>query len=299
MKKVIILLLIVISAWAAYAQHAPLYSQYMFNGLVINPAFAFGEDGLTTILDYKKQWVGNIEGAPSTLTGTVYSSTRKEKMGVGIIYQNDQIGIKNQHDLAANFAYRINTGKGQLGLGISGGFASLKYNQSKIITNDDNDPVFDNIGQTQYRPKIGFGFYFHNPVFFAGIAIPQWLIGNAISGNNNIMDRTMHINAGYNYSAKENLILTPSTLLRIVNGSPLLIDFNLTATLNKTITAGVSYRMYNALVLLGQYNWRNLSVGYAFDFSNQKIKTYTHGSHEIMIKYHLKYAVNVPDPKSF
>lgn len=299
MKRFVISLLILISASVAIGQHAPLYSQYMFNGLVINPAFAFGEDGLTTILDYKKQWVGKIEGAPSTLTGTIYSSARQEKMGLGIIYQNDQIGIKNQHDLAGNFAYRIKTGKGQLGLGISGGFAALKYNQSKIITNDVDDPVFDNIGQVQFLPKIGFGLYFHNPKLFAGIAVPQWLIGNAASGTNGILDRTMHINAGYNYSAKENLTLTPSTLVRIVQGSPVLIDFNLTGTFNKTITAGVSYRMYNALVLLAQYNWAKLSLGYAFDFSNQRIKTYTHGSHEIMLKWHLGYEVDVPDPKRF
>jgi type IX secretion system PorP/SprF family membrane protein len=299
MKRLIVSILIWFSVSIAFGQHTPLYSQYMFNGLVINPAFAFGEDGLTAILDYKKQWVGKIEGAPSTLSGTIYSSSRKEKMGMGIIYQNDQIGIKNQHDLSGNFVYRIKTKYAQLGLGISGGLAVLKYNQSKIQINDENDPVFDNIGQNHYLPKIGWGLYYHNQAFFVGVAIPQWLIASSSSGTNSIGDRTLHINGGYNFNTKENLVLSPSTLVRLVNGSPLLIDFNLTATLNKTITAGVSYRMYNSLVLLAQYNWQRLSLGYAFDFSNQRISMYTHGSHEIMLKWHLGYAVDVPDPKRF
>lgn len=279
-------------------QHSPLFSQYMFNGLVINPAFSFGTDGLTAIVDYKKQWAGNLEGAPTTVTGTLHSSLKNEQLGIGLIYFSDHIGIKNQNDLSGSFSYRINTGKGLLGLGISGGFSIINYSDN-IITTDPGDPTFQDLQGAKLYPKIGFGTYYHTRNFFAGVSIPQWIIQPVSMGPGGVFARTFFFNTGFNYDINENLYITPSILIRAISGSPARTDLNVTATLNKIITGGVSYRMYNSVVLLLQFNHKNLTIGYSYDYSNDELSRLSYGSHEFMVKWKLGYGLNMPDPKSF
>lgn len=298
MKRFFLFMLLLAAFSYAKGQHSPLFSQYMFNGLVINPAFSFGSDGLTAIVDYKKQWAGNIEGSPSTLTGTLHSSLKNEKFGIGLIYSLDHIGIKNQNDLSGSFTYRISTGKGLLGLGISGGFSMIKYSDN-IITTDPGDPTFQDFQAPRFFPKIGFGAYYHSRNFFAGISIPQWVIQADNYGPGGVFARTFYFNTGFNYDINENLYITPSILIRAITGSPARTDLNVTATLNKIITGGVSYRMYNSVVLLLQFNHRNLTFGYAYDYSNDELSRLSYGSHEFMVKWKLGYGLNMPDPKSF
>ena len=298
MKKTLIGVLCIFAVFAAKAQHFPLFSQYMFNGLVINPAYATGQDGLNAIMYYKKQWVG-FEGTPSTLSGTLQSTLKKEKISIGLIFLNDTYGLKTQNDLSGSFAYRINTGKGKLGLGISGGMSAIYNDQNKINTTDNGDPAFSGTNNYKVLPKIGMGLYYNTPNFFSGISIPQWLIYDKETHTTGILARSLVGYSGYSLKINPQITITPSLLIKFLSATPAQVDYNLTATWKKIITAGVSYRMYNAVVFLFQYHWENFALGYAYDYTIGPISKYTAGSHEFMISYAIKYEVSVPDPKKF
>lgn len=299
MNKILSIVFLFLSFGYASGQHFPLFSQYMFNGLVINPAFSYGYDGLTAIVDYKNQWSGSFEGAPVTLSGTLHSALKNEKISWGAIYMNDRIGLKSQNDLSCNFAYRINTGSGLLGMGISGGFSRIRYDASGIITTDQDDPAFAMIGSPQFYPKIGLGMYYHTEQFFAGISAPQWLLRDSYAGVAGILARTFFLNSGYRLDINRRLYCTPSILLRAISGSPVQTDLNITGTLDKTITAGISYRMYDSFVFLIHINMKSIAIGYSYDYSAGYLNKYTSGSHELMLSWRLGYGVDAPDPKRF
>lgn len=271
----------------------------MFNGLVINPAYAYGYDGLTAIVDYKNQWTGSLEGAPSTLSATLHSGVREERISWGAIYMNDRIGLKAQNDLSCNFAYRINTGSGMLGMGISGGFSRIRYDASQLVTTEQDDPAFTAIGDPRFYPKIGLGLYYHNEHFFAGLSSPQWLLRGVYDRVAGIMARTFFLNSGYKLEVNRRFYCTPSILLRAISGSPVQTDLNITGTLDEILTAGISYRMYDSFVFLVNISLKNFAIGYAYDYSAGYLSKYTNGSHELVLRWRVGYGVDAPNPKRF
>lgn len=300
MKKLLVFGILFLTVFHVKGQHSPLFSQYMFNGLVINPAYAMERDGLNATLYYKKQWAG-FNGAPSTLSGSLQSAMKGEKYNIGLIYLQDQYGLQSQNNISGSFAYRINTGSGKLGLGISGGMSVLYFNRNRLKLVDQNDPTFSNISTYRILPKIGLGMYYHTDKFFFGVSFPQWLISNShqnviIPG---ILSHTLMLYTGYHFDINPDLVITPSLLFKVIAGSSPQTDFNVLGWFKKTIGVGVSYRTYNNMVFLLQFKMNKFAFGYAYDLSNKNLTNYTSGSQEFMIRYKLDYGVNAPSPKTF
>lgn len=300
MKKrgcILFLAVIFFLVWEGYSQHHPLFSQYMFNGIVINPAYSPGKDALNAGVHFRKQWAG-FAGAPSTFTGFVNSSFKEEKFGLGFIASHETFGINRITDLSSTFAYRIKTSKGLLGLGVGGGLSVAGINRNMIKTVDDGDFVFTDIPGLQAYPKISVGAYFHNEKVFAGISAPQWLIFDQTGSNiPPLLTRTWYLNGGYIITTDEDILITPSILLRYIAGSPIMADLNATATWKETITFGASFRTSEAFVFLLQWKKDKFRFGYAYDILLTPINKYSSGSHEIMVRYELDYRVKSADPK--
>jgi type IX secretion system PorP/SprF family membrane protein len=282
---------------ATIGQHIPLFSQYIFNGLVINPAYAKGEDGLSMTGYYKKQWRGSISG-PSTYSATIHNTTNREQHNTGLIFYHDDVELRSQNDISLSYAHRINTGKGKLGLGLSGGVSFLNFNKY-IDPRDPDDEVLQNLNGVIVYPKLGMGMHYHTKDFFAGISIPQWIINNNNKTPASFLKRAIVLNSGYKMHLSETFGVHPSFLLKYIAGSPFQIDYTLMLNYKKFLNTGIAYRTYTSFILICQITWNRYTLGYAYDLPDAKISAYSSGSHEFMLRYNIRYGLLLPDTRRF
>jgi type IX secretion system PorP/SprF family membrane protein len=273
------------------AQQRPIQSLYMFDPLLINPAYAGDHVQLSATAIYRNQWV-NFPGAPRTFTGTVHSGFRKVRFGLGLIFGNDQIGVHSDNSLYFAYSYRLplnrNTGA-SLSMGLQGGFNNLKSDYGKLNPKDQD--IYGSL--TKFNPNFGAGLYYRDQKMYIGISIPYILNNKFIdmSNTNGIARqyRYYYVTAGTSKKISNNIKFQPSVLLRIQEKAPLSFDLNGMWVLYNVVGVGVSYRLRDAVVGLFELQLNNnFHVGYAYDFTTSAIRQYSNGSHEIMINYRIK-----------
>ncbi|UKN02646.1 type IX secretion system membrane protein PorP/SprF [Paracrocinitomix mangrovi] len=293
MKVILIACLTLLVVDNAKAQQEPMVSQYMFNGLFLNPAYAGSQECITTTMLFRKQWVG-FDGSPYTFTAAADMPLVDNKMGVGLVVSNDNIGVTNQTDIVGNYSYNVKLSEeGKLAFGLKAGMSIYSAKVSELTTWDESDPMFGSDIRGQVIPKFGFGMYYHQKEkWYAGISIPTLLAyekGMGFSFNINktsFMRRHLLITGGYIFQAGENVKLKPSILMKYITGAPFEADINFSALFKETIWVGASFRTGDALVALLEYQASNsFRVGYAYDITFSNIRKYSAGSHEIMIGY--------------
>jgi type IX secretion system PorP/SprF family membrane protein len=277
------------------AQHNVMFSQYMFNGLLINPAYAGSNDVLSATVVDRMQWVG-FDGAPQTLSMSVHSPLKNKKLNVGLTFIKDHLGITDQNKISAFYAYRIFFKKSSLSLGLDAGFDMIRNNWSKIQTTTPGDVVFTAPYSQQNIPTTGFGAYYKAEKFYAGASVPDLFYFGA---NNSNLFKPALLTAGYLFSISDDIKLKPSFLVKYIKHSPMEFDANLNAYF-KNIGVGFSYRTNDAIVFLLQYNVNmQFSFGYSYDLTLSRLSTYVRGSHEIMLKYEFGYKINPQSPRYF
>ena len=174
----VILACLLLAGKNGFSQQYPVYSQYIFNGLILNPAYAGAHVQFSATAMYRNQWV-NFEGAPKTLTFTGHTTLNKGRTGVGLMVSNDQIGSYNNNNVFGSYAYIINAPFGTLALGLQAGFNFVRADFSDLNLQNPDDPSF--VGEVNdFKPNFGTGAYFHNDLFFVGFSIP-FLLNNQIS----------------------------------------------------------------------------------------------------------------------
>lgn len=292
-----IVLLSVLVAEHCIGQQIPVLSQYMFNGLIINPAYAGSKDYMSATLMVRKQWTG-YEGAPVTQNASIHGPLRKKKVGLGLIISNDKIGITNQTDVYASYAYHVPMMVGNLSFGLQGGFSYFKSNFSELDFWDKDDPVYATNSLTNIQPNFGFGSYYYSERFYAGLSIPQLISYDSIQTLNfykeNIHHQSRHFyfNSGIILDGNKDFIIRPSVLVKYVQNVPLQYDINLNVLITKIFWLGASYRSDDAVVAIFEYQVnRKLRIGYSYDMTLSQIKNYSSGSHEIMLGYDFGYNV--------
>ncbi|TAF72069.1 MAG: type IX secretion system membrane protein PorP/SprF, partial [Bacteroidetes bacterium] len=235
-------------AIAMYGQQDPIYTQYMFNTLAVNPAYAGSRDVLSATMLYRHQWI--IEGAPRTLTFSADMPVANEKVGLGLVVSNDNIGVFNTLSASANFAYRIRFEKTTLAFGILGGFSQINANLPS--TGLTSDPAFAQ-SQNHFVPNIGAGVYWSSDRFYVGASLPKMLNTNiyetlpvlnspAGDGFKSRQFRHAFITGGYVFNLSEHVKLKPSTLIRFVSGAPAQLDLNCNLYLYDKFGIGLSAR---------------------------------------------------------
>ena len=277
---------------AVNAQQRPIQSLYMFDPLLVNPAYAGTQVQLSATAIYRNQWV-NLEGAPKTFTATIHSGFKKTKMGLGVIMGNDQIGIHNDFSFYGVYSYKIQvTQKGTLSMGIQGGFNNIRSDYTKLNLKNLNDPNLS--GQlTKMNPNVGAGVFYYQKDLYLGFSVPQ-IINNSVfdvEGNGSLSKqlRYYYISGGFTKSLTHNLKVLPSTLIRIQEEAPVSFDINTTFVLYDVVGLGVSYRLNEGMVGLFELQINeNFHVGYAYDFTTSALNQFSNGSHEIMVNYRLK-----------
>jgi type IX secretion system PorP/SprF family membrane protein len=298
-QKITTLFLFLILTARVFAQQDPMYSQYVFNGLLINPAYAGTREVLTATALYRNQWI-NIPGAPKTGVFSMDSPVRNQKVGLGLNVIVDKIGVTNHTGISGIYSYKLYFNQSVLSFGIQGGVGFFNSTNSEVKYSNTSaiDPAF----VTDYHkvlPNFSFGMYWHSDRFFAGLSVMD-ILGKSIENQlypNLSNDLTVSVvshyflNSGYVFDLSPDIKFEPSVLLKYVGGAPLEGDINGVFSFYDLFYLGASYRSYASLDFLTQIRInKQLSLGYSYEYSTNELSNFTSGSHEIVLRYQFDFS---------
>ncbi|HWR99055.1 MAG TPA: type IX secretion system membrane protein PorP/SprF [Prolixibacteraceae bacterium] len=298
-KRLTILFLFLSLTARVFAQQDPMYSQYVFNGLLINPAYAGSREVLSATVLYRNQWV-NIPGAPKTGVFSLDSPVKNQKVGLGLNMVFDKIGVTSRTSVSGIYSYKLYFEQSSLSFGLLAGVGFFNTNNSEV--NYSNSSTADPAFMTDYHmvvPNFGFGMYYHSDRFFAGFSIMN-ILGSAIQdkfytnvANDMTMNTVSHffLSSGYVFDLTPDVQFQPSFLLKYVDGAPLEGDINGVFSFYDLLCLGVSYRSYASVDFLMQVKINDqLSLGYSYEYSTNELSNYTSGSHEIVLRYQFDFS---------
>ena len=275
------------------AQQYPVFSQYYFNELVINPAFAGSHVQLSMNATYRSQWV-NLPGAPRTFSFSGHSSLYQGKVGVGLLVNNDRIGSYSNQNIYGFYSYKIKVARGTLSMGLQAGMNLLKADFSKLSLVDPTDPSF--ASTNAFKPNFGAGLYYNQKNFFVGFSVP-FLLNNATPSNfSGALDQ---IKEARYYFLRGGVILpvtrggevkfNPSILVRAQEGQPLSLDLNAGFVFYDAMSVGFSWRSIDALIMFADFKLsEHFHFAYSYDWTTSGLNQYSNGSHEFMLNYRAK-----------
>lgn len=278
------------TTFSVLAQQEAVISQYMFNGLVLNPAYAGAHVQFSATATHRDQWV-NFPGAPQTQTFSMHSGFLKSRVGIGMKVSKDKIGVHDDLGLYFSYAYKIKFQQGTLSMGLQAGFNDLKSDYTKLNLRSGLDNVFGVF--RKLNPNFGTGLYFRGQTFFAGISAPYLLTNNIVDEEGIVSNakeaRSYYLNAGKTFQVNKDLKVKPSFLLHFQEGAPLSFSWNTNFVIKDAVSLGLSYRSGDALILLFELALNeNFHLGYAYDYTLSDINQYSKGSHELMINYRIR-----------
>jgi type IX secretion system PorP/SprF family membrane protein len=323
------LLLFLLCAQQLSAQQDPMFTKYVFNSLIFNPAYAGSKGYISTTAIYRQQWAG-FEGSPVTQSITAHSPLRNERANVGMSLFNDQAGAVGTTNLSLSYAYRVPLGgEWKLAAGLQAGVGNWRGNWRKLTLEDQNDIAFQN-NLNRWLPNFGAGLYLSSPLFYAGLGCPSILEYNLRKANTAEAPifsknyRHYYTTAGAAIPlAGESLVFRPSILLKSTAwfsqfrsdaqlqniGSPTEIDIDLSVFFLEKFWLGAALR--SALNLRNSsydsadlwFCWyldNGLRLGAAYDFPLSNIRQSTAGSFELLVGYDFDIKVkNVATPRYF
>ncbi len=288
MKSIIITATLLLASLAVSAQQELMITQYMHNGLFMNPAYAGVHGGISASVLHRQQWVG-VEGAPNTQLFSIHSPIKYHNYSLGAVLYRDKIGIASQQGGYFSYAYRIRLGSDlQLSMGLQTNLQNYATNYSEGM-----NPLYQS-GDTEiqgntslFKVNFGAGLFLHSEKFYVGVSVPRILHQqlNANDPDNIFTESVRHYygTAGVVIPVGSQLYIKPNVLVKSVPGAPVQFDLNLNTLISDVIWAGVSYRSLESLDgLLGIQINPQLLLGYAHDFTVNELGA---TSHEIMLSY--------------
>ncbi len=301
MNKILILIMFVsfsLITTFSYAQQDAQYTQYMYNTISVNPAYA-GSRGVLSVMGlHRSQWVG-LEGAPRTQTLTLNTPIgKKNRMGLGLSIVNDEIGPTNETYFDIDFSYTIPVSEqAKLSFGLKAGGHLLNVDFQKLSQRVDGDPVFGNNVNNKFSPNVGLGLYYHTNRFYAGLSAPNILKTDHFdeeSSNSNAFIAEEEVNfyliGGYVFDLNENIKFKPAVLTKLVQGAPLQVDVSANFLLYDKLTLGAGYRWSAAFSALAAFQISDsMLIGFAYDRETTELgnTTFNDGSYEIMLRFEL------------
>ena len=301
--KCITILLLLVCNSALWAQQDPQYTQYMYNPININPAYA-GTRGVTTIFGlHRAQWVG-LDGAPVTNSASLNAPVGKN-VGLGVSFVNDKIGPTDTNVIAADFSYTIPVNNDyKLSLGIKGSVQLFNVDFTKLNIYDPSDPRFSANINNKLTPNVGAGAFMYSENSYFGLSVPHILETNNYSDNEiSVVKERFHVYAmaGHVFDLAYNWKFKPAALAKVVQGAPLQVDLTANVLYNDKFTLGLAYRWSAAVSVLAGFQVSDgLFIGYTYDTETTKLANYNSGSHEIFLRFELfKKYEKVMNPRFF
>lgn len=302
MKKLVIILLLVNTS--VFAQQDAQYTNYMYNTININPAYA-GSRGVMSIFGlYRAQWIG-LDGAPTTATASLNTPIENSNVGVGLSFVNDRIGASDKSDISVDVSYTIKVSEVyKLGLGVKGTADLYNVDYTKLNRYDLNDPKFQNNIENKFSPNVGAGIYFYSDKLYLGLSAPHFLKSDVYDDNASATSlEVMHyyLIGGYVFDLSPSLKFKPAFLCKTVEGSPLQTDVSANFMFNEKFVLGAAWRWDAAMSFLAGFQVSNtLYIGYGYDLETTKLANYNSGSHEIFLRFELsKNRERIDTPRFF
>lgn len=289
------ILLVVATSGVTRGQQYPIYSQYIFNGLILNPAYAGSHVQASVSAMYRNQWV-NFEGAPETLFFSMHTSLLREKIGVGLLVSDDKIGSYSNQNVYGSYAFIIRLPAGKLALGLQAGINRVSADYNDLNLADMDDASFNNINN-KIKPNFGTGVYFYNDLLFAGFSVPFLL--NSSFANTSFESTINEIRAARYYylnggiklplNRDKTVQIQPSILIRGQEGAPLSADINASVIFYDLLNVGLSYRNIDALVSYIDIKLsESFHFSYSYDWTTSDINRFSNGTHEFMLNYRFR-----------
>jgi type IX secretion system PorP/SprF family membrane protein len=296
MKKIILRFVLLLATITSYGQQDAQFTQYMYNTINVNPAYAGSRGVLSVFALHRTQWVG-LDGAPVTNTASVNTPIDGTNLGVGVSFVNDRIGPSDENNISVDVSYSIPVSETyKLSFGLKGTANLLNVDFSKLNQYDKNDYTFETNIDNKFSPNIGAGVYLHSDNTYVGLSVPHLLETKhfdryAGTGSNSHVAKenmNLYLIAGHVFDLSYNVKFKPSLLTKYVQGAPLQVDVSGNFLINEKFVAGVAYRWSAALsAMVGFQVSDSWFIGYAYDLETTRLGNYNSGSHEIFLRYEL------------
>jgi len=284
MKKILVLVMLSLTAGTAVAQQDPLYAQYLNNPFVLNPAYTGLTNNLNISASYRQQWTG-IEGNPTTLNINGHISLL-DNMGAGLMVISDKIGVTAVNEIYASYAYRIPVASDKwLSFGLQGGMINFRTRNTELAVLHPNDPIFSG-DISESKPGIGAGVILTGEKFFIGLSVPRMLKTKSSAGGLDATLYTQHLYtmASYLFDINEHFRFKPSVLAKVVKGAPASVDVNAAAILNERYTVGLLTRNFTTYgVFLQALIKDTFFMGYTMEIPTSNSVGSSFSTHEITL----------------
>lgn len=287
----------------AYGQQVPLYSQYMLNGFLLNPAVA-GSEGYTAVnLTAREQWIG-MKNGPGTYALSFQtrilkksyisrsSSVRKRQrrgsrsgnVGVGGYLFNDRNGAVERIGFKGTYAYHLNFAQSQLSFGLSLVAYQFRLDDDLINLADPGDDLWLGANKAVLIPDADFGVYYTARQYYAGLSVDQLFESTLKIGDSGydryVMERNYYLLGGYDFEVRRDIVITPSTLVKFAENGKVQADISGKFYYDQTYWGGLTYRTGHAIIVMAGVSIDKLVFGYAFDIGLNSVMRYSYGTHE-------------------
>ena len=279
----------------AYAQQQAMFTQYMFNPLAINPAYAGSLDALTATALARVQWT-SMPGAPQTQTVSVHGPVKYSRASFGFQMIHDEITVSNHYGVYGFYSYYIPLNKRtKISFGLRAGFSHYRADFTDLNIyypemNNIQDPAFASDQFGGWLPNVGVGVYLRNDRGFLGFSIPEIIQNTIITSVESIQgkqERHYFLHGGYVFTLSPDLKLKPNFLLKGVEGAPIQVDLNANLLIKETVWIGASYRWDESIAAILEIDFSDkIRFGYSYDFAGRNnLGPFNNGSHEFLISY--------------
>jgi type IX secretion system PorP/SprF family membrane protein len=291
-QKILMGFATVLLSWQlCLGQQKMQFTQYMFNGAVINPAYA-GADGVLSLTAIQRQQWAGIENAPSTQTLSAHALVKKKQFGIGAMLVNDRIGVHTGQTFAAQYAYHLPVSEESfISFGLQSGLYSFKSDYASLGAQANDPQVYDPVTKRTFF-DVGAGLYYRSPKLHLGISAPE-LIPRQVNFNDTLSVQLSKVNllgfARYTISTSDLIDVQPSLLVKYLRGVPASFDLNVNMIYRKVLLLGGSFRKSESISFLMKMQiTTQLQLGYAYDHPIGIVARASNGSHELMAGYVFK-----------
>lgn len=289
MKTRILLFALMFTGVLSYAQQDAQFTQYMYNTININPAYAGSRGALSMFALHRTQWVG-LDGAPVTNTVSINTPLNASKLGLGVSLVNDKIGPTTENAISADLSYSIQTSETwKLSFGIKATANLFDLDASKLNPVDATDPSLQNY--SKFSPNIGAGAYWHSDKAYVGLSVPNFIQTNRYNDNEVAIFKeriSYYLIAGYVFDFSNTVKFKPALLTKMIEGAPLQVDASANFMFYDKFMLGVSYRWSASVSAMAGFQVTDgLYIGYGYDKETTNLDNYNSGSHEIFLRYEL------------
>ncbi len=302
MKTRVLIFVLILTASASFAQQDAQFTQYMYNTINVNPAYA-GSRGVMSIFGlHRTQWVG-LEGAPVTNALSLNTPIGESNIGVGLSFINDRIGPTVENTISADVSYTVQASESyklSFGVKATGNFFNL--DASQLNPEQAIDPSL--VNYSKFSPNVGAGVYLHSDKSYVGVSVPNFVQTNRYDSDNVAIFKeriNYYLIAGHVFDLSPDIKFKPALLTKVVTGSPLQVDVSANFMFFEKFVVGAAYRWDAAVSALAGFQVTDgLYIGYGYDMETTRLRKYNSGSHEIFLRFELFNNYNkITSPRFF